>query len=479
LAPARFGAGSLQPGLAETELRDRIEEAARRAERLRRPVLASVTVDAPGDLDIAACVFESRRAEERYFVWEQPDREGFALGCLGWSWMIESVGAEDRFEQAARRCVELMHDAVIERELDQPASGPVWVGGFAFDAEGGASAEWRSLPATLLFLPEVSIVRRGGIAAATVNVVCRPGDDPTSMARTASARLEGLRPGTIPLTDPGQVGRHEISSPLAPEDYVHAVAEARRRIRAGELEKVVLAREVRVEAPTPFRPAAIFDGLRSAYPSCFCFCIGSPDGAFLGASPELLVRREGARVSSVALAGSTRRSADPAVDDHLGQRLLQDVKERAEHEIVARRIERMLRPLSVWVAAAAEPSLIKVANIQHLATPVRAQLAQPRSAVELAGILHPTPAVGGEPWERAKDVMRLERLDRGWYAGPIGWMDATEDGEFCVALRCALLEGDTAHCYAGDGVVADSDPEAELAETEVKLQALLPLLTGI
>jgi salicylate biosynthesis isochorismate synthase/menaquinone-specific isochorismate synthase len=131
------------------------------------------------------------------------------------------------------------------------------------------------------------------------------------------------------------------------------------------------------------------------------------------------------------------------------------------------------------VAAAEDPVLIKVANIQHLATPVRAQLSEPRSAVDLVGVLHPTPAVGGEPWERAERVIReLERMDRGWYAGPVGWMDAAEDGEFCVALRCALLDGRVAHCYAGVGVVADSDPEAELAETEVKLQALLTVLTG-
>jgi salicylate biosynthesis isochorismate synthase/menaquinone-specific isochorismate synthase len=233
-----------------------------------------------------------------------------------------------------------------------------------------------------------------------------------------------------------------------------------------------------VEADSPFHPGAVFDALRSGYPSCFCFCAGSRDVAFVGASPELLVRREGAGLSTVAMAGSTRRSADPAVDDHLGQRLLQDTKERSEHAIVARRIERTLAPISVWVAAAAEPSLVKVANIQHLATAVRAQLAQPRSAIELAGVLHPTPAVGGEPWQRAREVIALERLDRGWYAGPLGWMDATEDGELCVALRCALLEGRTAHCYAGVGVVADSEPEAELAETEVKLGALLPALTG-
>jgi salicylate biosynthesis isochorismate synthase/menaquinone-specific isochorismate synthase len=133
----------------------------------------------------------------------------------------------------------------------------------------------------------------------------------------------------------------------------------------------------------------------------------------------------------------------------------------------------------VWVEAAPEPDLVKVANIQHLATPIHAQLSEPRSTVELAGLLHPTPAVGGEPREAALAAMaELEGLDRGWYAGPVGWMDAAEDGEFCVAIRSALLRDRTAHVFAGNGIVADSDPAAELAETEVKLDALLPLLAG-
>jgi salicylate biosynthesis isochorismate synthase/menaquinone-specific isochorismate synthase len=146
---------------------------------------------------------------------------------------------------------------------------------------------------------------------------------------------------------------------------------------------------------------------------------------------------------------------------------------------VARRIARALRSQAVWVAAPEEPSVIKVANIQHLATPIRAQLTHPIGVVELAGLLHPTPAVGGEPHAAAAPLIpALEGLDRGWYAGPVGWTDANEDGEFCVALRCALLRGDEARLYAGVGVVRDSDPAAELAETEVKLGALLPVLAG-
>ncbi len=440
-------------------------------------MVASVTIGLEGERDVAACVFRSRRAEERYFVWEQPERE-FALATLGAAWTVEGIAAPDRFAAAARECADVLQDALADSDVDRPATGPVWVGGFAFAPDGGASPEWAGLPPVHLVLPELSLVRSQGDCFATASVICRDGDDAAALARAALARFAALTWEPMPLEDPEPAAAPRMYSARPPEDYERAVAQARERIEAGELEKVVLAREVLVEAATPFRPGPVFGELRAAYPSCFCFCVGAPDAAFLGASPELLLRREGAGLSTVALAGSTRRSADPAVDDHLGQRLLQDAKERSEHAIVARRIERTLAPLSIWVAAAAEPSLVKVANIQHLATPVRAQLAQPRSAFELAGLMHPTPAVGGEPWERARELLALEQLDRGWYAGPVGWMDATEDGELCVALRCTLLAGRTAHCYAGDGIVAGSDPEAELAETEVKLQAVLPALTG-
>jgi salicylate biosynthesis isochorismate synthase len=456
-----------------------VETALARAERLSRPVVAATTVDLDPQTDVAACVFASRGAEERYFVWEQPERDRFAIGGLGAAWTIESAAGPDRFAAAAAAAGDALRDAAIDADLSLPAAGPLWVGGFAFAADGGRVGPWESFPAGLLVLPEVTLVRRGEEVTATIAAVCRPGGDAAAIGEQMTARLGALRHDPLPLVDPDPVGGYELASVRPPEDFERVVGEAARAVAGGEVRKVVLAREVTVSAGRPFKPGAVFAGLRAGYPSCYCFCVGTPDAAFLGASPELLVRRSGAVVSTVALAGSTRRSADPAVDDHLGERLLHSTKDLTEHGSVVRTIERALAPHSVWVTAAEEPSLIKVANIQHLATPIRAQLAEPRSAIALAGAMHPTSAVGGEPWNRARELIPpLERLDRGWYAGPVGWMDATEDGELCVALRCALLTGNVAHCYAGVGIVADSDPEAELAETEVKLQAVLPALTG-
>ncbi|HEX3363014.1 MAG TPA: isochorismate synthase [Solirubrobacterales bacterium] len=441
-----------------------------------RRTLVSVTV-ATEVTDPCAAIFAARLASDRWFCWEQPDRE-FALAGMGVAREASGRGAR-RFGEVAREIGEAGRDSVIEAPQGLPAgAGPVWLGGFAFDPEGGGSATWSSFEPGSLFLPEVSIVRSREERFLTVNAIVGPGDDAERLATEMAARLAGLRAdASLPLLDPHPTARPTIRSAKPPGAFEAAVEKATGRIAAGEMEKVVLAREVIVEAPAAHDPGPIFGAMREQFPACFCFCAGTPEAAFVGASPELLVRRNGAGVSTVALAGSTRRSSDPAVDDHLGERLLRSDKDRREHRIVAERIVRRLRPHAVWVETAPEPTIVKVANIQHLATPVIAQLAEPRSAIELAGMLHPTPAVGGEPWPAAAaPLAELEHMDRGWYAAPVGWMDATEDGEFCVALRSALLRDRNAHLFAGVGVVAGSDPEAELAETEVKLQAMLPLV---
>jgi isochorismate synthase len=446
----------------------------RAAERDRR-TLVSVT----GAVDIAdpcTTVFASRLASDSWFCWEQPDRE-FALAALGGAHRATSRG-DGRFDDIAAECQRIGAEALVAAPDEIPAgAGPVWAGGFAFDPEGGRDPSWSSLPPAALSLPEISIVRREDAAFLTLNAIVRPGEDAGAPARAAEARLAGLREVSPAMLDPHPSARAEIRSARPPAAFEAIVGAATDRIEAGEMSKVVLAREVIVSSPSAHDPAALFGTMREQFSSCFCFCCGTPEAAFFGASPELLVRRSGASVSTVALAGSTRRSSDPAVDDHLGEQLLRSDKNRREQRIVSERIVRILRPHSVWVEAGAEPEVIKVANIQHLGTPVIAQLAEPRSAVELAGLMHPTPAVGGEPRGRAvAAIAELEQMDRGWYAGPIGWMDATEDGEFCVGLRSALLRDREAHLYAGVGVVAGSEPAAELEETEIKLQALLPLL---
>jgi isochorismate synthase len=477
-----MGVAQFTPGgglaVDASALKARAELAVRRARRAGRPVLLGFTTRVAAEVDPSAVAFASRVAGEDWFCFEQPDRDASALAALGTVTRLTASGP-DRFKRVAGAWRELTAGAVADAPDGPPGAGLVALGGFAFAPDGGHAPHWAGFDAADLVVPEVALARRGEDVRLTLAALAAPDDVAEELAERLTARSAALRLEPLPLLDPAPVGRFRVDSVAPPEHYEGAVARAVERIRAGAFEKIVLAREVTVHAPTPHDAAAVFGVLRGGFESCYVFCAGRGDAAFVAASPELLIRREGHRAQTVALAGSTRRSADPAVDDHLGEQLLQSKKDREEQAIVVRRIARALRPHAVWVAAPDEPTLIKVANIQHLATPIRAQLAQPLGAIELAGLLHPTPAVGGEPHAAAApQIPVLEGLDRGWYAGAVGWIDANDDGEFCVALRCALLRGHEARLYAGVGVVRDSDPASELNETEIKLGALLPVLAG-
>jgi salicylate biosynthesis isochorismate synthase len=473
-------------------LRARIELALQRARRSGRQTLATMCCPLAGKIDPVAVVCASRRPGEPWFAFEQPDRGGRALAALGEAVRLEEAGPE-RFARVADRWRALSAAAVADSPGDPDGGGPIAVGGFAFAPDGGASPAWRGFAPASMLVPEVALTREpaGGLpdrrrspgggadVRLTLAALVSPDDTAEELVARLDARAQELTDAPLPLLDPAPTGRFDVASGMPPEHYEAAVAQAAERIRTGRIQKIVVARDVEVHAPHAYDPAALFGVLREAFPSCFVFCVGRGEATLIAASPELLVRREGQRISTMALAGSIRRSADPAVDAHLGERLLRDASYREEHAIVVRRIERTLNRHAIWVASAPEPALVRIANIQHLATPIRAQLAAPIEAVELAGTMHPTPAVGGEPAAAALELIpALEGLDRGWYTGPVGWSDAAGDGEFCVALRCALLRGNVARCYAGNGIVRDSVPVTELGETEIKLAALLPLLSS-
>ncbi|HEY2439583.1 MAG TPA: isochorismate synthase [Solirubrobacteraceae bacterium] len=462
---------------SQRRLELRLQVAGRRPRAAGAPALVSVTARVDGDVDPSAVVAASRRPDEPWFCFEQPDRDGAAVAALGRVLALEADG-EDRFARVAARWRAVARGALADDTDGPGGSGLAAMGGFAFAPGGAASPVWSGFAPASLIVPEVSLSRRAGQTRLTVNLAVTSDDTVDDGLERVARRLAELLEAPLPMLDPVPVGTYEVISPMPPVHYEEAVARAVQRIAQHEFEKVVLAREVEVHAPVAHDPAAIFGLLRQAFPSSFTYAVGRGDATFIGATPELLIRRDGQRASTVALAGSTRRSADPAVDDHLGEQLLRSDKDREENAIVARRIARTLKPFSVWVTAAQEPVVIKVANIQHLAAPIRAQLASSIGAIELAGRLHPTPAVGAEPAAALSVIPALEGFDRGWYAGPVGWADASGDGEFCVALRCALLRGPLARCYAGCGIVRDSDPAAELAETEVKLQVMLPALAG-
>ncbi len=262
----------------------------------------------------------------------------------------------------------------------------------------------------------------------------------------------------------------DVRPSRSPKEWCEAVEEAVLRIGRGELDKVVLAREILVDADADFSQYDILRHLRRSYPSAYRYAI---DG-FVGASPELLIERTGTAIRAEPMAGTVGRSSDVAADVALRDGLLASAKNLAEHKYLVDMITETLAPFCSELNWPESPSVVSLTNVHHLATAMTGTLPSPTSVLQLVAALHPTPAVGGRPTNKALDLIdELEELDRGRYAGAVGWVDANGDGRFAVAIRCAQLAGSRAHVYAGNGIVAASIPSRELEETEVKLQAML------
>lgn len=273
-----------------------------------------------------------------------------------------------------------------------------------------------------------------------------------------------------PVTGEGP-SSFSVTPSRSPRAWRDAVAAAVDELRAGALHKVVLARDVVVEADADIDVVSVLQRLRAAYPGAMLYSV---DG-LVGATPELLVSRIGDVVRSHPMAGTTPRTGDPAADARRAATLLASAKDRAEHQITIDMVLDTVLPFCSYVDSEPEPSIVSLANVQHLASLVEGRLSSPpASALALVAALHPTPAVCGWPRTEALAVIdRLEQLDRGRYAGAVGWVDRNGDGRFGVAIRCAEIDGRRARLFAGNGIVADSDPATELTETRAKLQAML------
>ena len=292
--------------------------------------------------------------------------------------------------------------------------------------------------------------------------------------------LEGLS-GLLVPEEPQvpEAANHVIAAQPSPSGYREEVAEAVSAIKAGALQKVVLARQVEIRSEPISDPFGLVEQLCAVQPESFSYGWQEGPAVFLGASPELLVARSGNEVACHPHAGSAPRGATDEEDQELGQALIDSAKDNNEHRLVVEDVLRRLKTRVTSVQPAAAPALHKTATVQHLATMVTGRLAVDHHVLDLAGDLHPTPAVGGTPRSEALAFIdKAEGLDRGWYSGGIGWVSPSGDGVIAVAVRCGLLRGEEAYLYAGNGIVARSDPEAELAETRLKFRPLLNLLAA-
>jgi menaquinone-specific isochorismate synthase len=393
-------------------------------------------------------------------------RAGEGLAGWGETARLDIPAGEDRFTAGEKWLSELFDSAEVSDEVGVPGSGPVAFGSFTFDPTSDGS---------VLVVPAAVIGRRSGRCWLTTIRPASAGAGPDVRAAAAPRKGQPRAPGGL---------RWHDGSLTAPQ-WEHAVAAAVARIRAGDLSKVVLARDLYATAPDQIDVRSVLARLAARHPDCWTFsCAG-----LVGATPELYIRREGAQISSLVLAGTAPRGGTAAEDEALGSALLASAKNTQEHGYAAADARQALTPLCDQLDIDDRPWLLRLASLQHLATTVTGRLAAPRaafgnghgyaSALAVTAALHPTASVCGSPAATALELMRdLEGMDRGRYAGPVGWIDANGDGEWGIALRCAELDGRRARLFAGCGIVADSDPAAELAEAQVKFRPMQDALEG-
>ena len=417
--------------------------------------------------DLVELVSAARDAGHEVMLIERPMPEAVSVAAIGRALDLVATAGGVALEDANGRRIDFeggQNRILAAARLWQriASSDAIAVGGFAYRTDRDPGGAWSGFPALLFRVPALAVLRKRG---RTFVVAAAPDAEELLDLAPVAVRAPAAR-------------ALEVSAVRNPIAWTAAVETAAARLRAGDAAKVVLAREVVAHGDGVVSAGAVMRGLRAAYPSCFNYLIAGADGtAFAGASPELLLRRSGPRAFAQPMAGSVARGATDADDDDLARHLIESNKDADEHRVVSQFVIDALWPFSTAVEAQG-PEVVRFTNIQHLATTVEARLQDPAAdALTLAAALHPTPAVGGWP-RAAADVLieELEGMERGWYAGGVGWIDGHGDGEFAVALRCGLLWEDGARLYAGVGVMPDSDPARELEETELKFKALLSAL---
>ncbi|GAA2720069.1 isochorismate synthase [Cellulomonas aerilata] len=412
-------------------------------------VVRTVAVDHPGDLldllPATAPLAWVRRGD----------------GVVGWGEALRiTVSGVDRFADAERAWHQVLRHAVVRDEVGLPGTGPIAFGSFAFD--------WHAPEPTAggLVVPRVVVGRRGGTTwLTTIETGATIGAAPT-LARVAGGREPVLAPGEVVYAD----------GAVPADGWRDVVARAVGAIRAGRVDKVVLARDVEARTAEPVDPRWVLGRLADAYPTCWTFSV---DG-LLGATPELLVRSDRGLVTSRVLAGTIRRTGDDDADLARAATLAHSSKDLEEHEYAVRSVADALAPFCSSTNVPDVPFVLHLPNVLHLASDVTGVLrgsgAVTPSSLTLAGALHPTAAVCGTPTMAARELItEIEGMDRGRYAGPVGWVGADGDGEWGIALRSAELGPADPHrlrLFAGCGIVAASDPAAELAESEAKLEPM-------
>ncbi|MGQ9547650.1 MAG: isochorismate synthase [Roseiflexus sp.] len=408
--------------------------------------------------------------------WESA-RDGVAFAGMGIAVELMAWGV-NRFAEIAQQARALFDHAVMIDE-DEPLAAPRLFGGFSFRDDFVPDLTWTDFPPAHFVLPHYQLVRVRNTFWLTLNVHAPLNEDPRTLVpdlrEALLAQIDRLQSVSSPPA--ARYSPARIVYPMPFEQWSHHVEHIVQQIRAGVLKKVVLARIAEASFDEPADVDGALAYMEQRYPDTYRFLFEPrPGRAFFGATPELLVQVKGDRVATMALAGSIRRGATLDEDERLATALLDSAKDRYEHQIVVNEVRARLIPLTRYLEVGAT-GVMALSNIQHLHTPIDGMLREPCGVLPLVATLHPTPALGGEPREVAMRLIgELEPAPRGWYAAPVGWIDRHLDGQFGVAIRSAVVQTTRAWLYAGAGIVAESDPQREWDETNLKFRPMLEAL---
>ncbi|MDI6401018.1 isochorismate synthase [Balneolaceae bacterium ANBcel3] len=418
------------------------------------------------------------------FYWERPDHD-IALAAGGRAALIKSTGL-DRFRTISRQADSLSSSLISLSDVDHSMSGAHFVGGFSF-FDQPMSGAWSTLGNASFVLPEWLLARDGRFSIMNItrkwskeDRMDELGDWYREWMQSFNERLQIRINDSYILSDedfPSESFRIEERE----EDrkrWLTNVEIAKNAIQYQQFKKIVLARELRFQVPSRISSTKFIHCLRKDYPSCYSFIYQlNGEAIFLGTTPEKLLSRQGPYLKTEALAGSTSRGVTATSDTIFAKKLLESKKNQEEHAYVLESIKEKLRPITETLDHPAVPFIKKYSNVQHLCTPVSASLSGTVNSIHLVSRLHPTPAVGGYPESIAIDhIQEMEQLERGWYAGPVGWFNTRDKAEFSVAIRSALIQNKHVRIFAGCGIVEESDPQTEWEETRIKL---LPMQKGL
>ncbi len=467
LIPHRFEIEALA-----SRLRALVQSGRAEAGRRGRSLLVSLTAECPPISPLS--IFPKGQQQIRIF-WRQLDA-GMAMAAVGRAARFTGCG-EARFSQVRLAYRRLVSEAGIDTCPSYPLAAPVALGGFAFDPAEPSNPAWKAYPDALLIVPRFLFLAAENATWCTINLDTSAGCDPATMADDAIAELVDLM-----SADARPIGDRQpaIQTPMRDRSgpWERQVRDIVLAIRRGTVQKVVLAREVHLRAQDDFDVGIALQRLATTTGHHTLFAIDTGSACMMGATPERLVRLRGRTVQVDCLAGSTARGDTEHTDRRLGEALLHTDKERREHGLVVSTLREALSSHCLSLHVPDAPRLLKLPDVQHLHTPLQGTLAAGSNVLDLVARLHPTPGVGGVPRNAALKLIRQqEGMSRGWYAGPVGWVDACGGGEFVVGIRSALVRGSEAWLYAGCGIVEGSDPYREYAESSLKLRPMLAALS--